>query len=60
MFQSQNAPPKRSCWQEYFALIKQGEDCVPEFLHYYEPVLNSITKNFVRRYGLYDHFADVK
>jgi len=60
MFQIQNPPAKLSCWQDYFARIKQGEDCFPEFLHYYEPVLNSIASHFVRRYGMNDHFADVK
>lgn len=60
MFQIQNPPVKLSCWQDYFVRIKQGEDCFPEFLHYYEPMLNSIASRFVRRYGLNDHFADVK
>lgn len=60
MFQMRNPPAKLSCWQDYFVRIKQGEDCFPEFLHYYEPTLNSIAENFVRRYGLYGHFADVK
>ena len=60
MFQMRNPPARHSCWQDYFVRIKQGEDCFPEFLHYYEPTLNSIAKRFVRRYGLYDHFADVK
>lgn len=60
MFQMQHPPARLSCWQDYFARIKQGEDCFPEFLHYYEPILNGIAKRFVRRYGLYDHFADVK
>lgn len=60
MFQMQHPPAKLSCWQDYFVRIKQGEDCFPEFLHYYEPTLNSIAKRFIRRYGLNDHFADVK
>lgn len=60
MFQMQNPPAKLSCWQDYFVRIKQGEACFPEFLHYYEPTLNSIAKRFVHRYGLNDHFVDVK
>lgn len=60
MFQIRNPPVRLPSWQDYFARIKQGEDCFPEFLHYYEPMLNSIASRFVRRYGLNDHFADVK
>ncbi len=60
MFQIQHAPARLSSWQDYFIRIKQGEYCFPEFLHYFEPTLNSIAKRFVRRYGLHDHFADVK
>lgn len=59
MFQMQHPPARLSCWQDYFVRIK-GEDCFPKFLHYYEPTLNSIAKSFTRRYGLNDHFADVK
>lgn len=60
MFQIQNPPVRLPSWQDYVVRIKQGEDCFPEFLHYYEPTLNSVARSFVRRYGLYDHFADVK
>lgn len=60
MFQMQNPPARLPNWQDYFVRIKQGEDCFSEFLHYYEPMLNSIASRFVRRYGLNDHFADVK
>lgn len=60
MFQIRNAPEKLSEWQDYFVRIKQGEDLFPEFLHYYEPVLNSITEKHISRYGLEGHFADVK
>lgn len=60
MFQVCNPPPKLSSWQDYFLRIKQGEDLFPEFLHHYEPVLNSIAQKHISRYGLDDHFADVK
>ena len=60
MFQVSNPPPKLSGWQEYFVRIKQGEDLFPEFLHHYEPVLNSIARQHITKYGLNDHFADVK
>ncbi len=30
------------------------------FLHYYEPELNKTVKRFGSRYGLIDHFADLK
>lgn len=60
MFQVCDPPPKLSNWQDYFVRIKQGEDLFPEFLHHYEPVLNSIAQKHISRYGLDDHFADVK
>lgn len=60
MFQVCNPPPKLSNWQDYFVRIKQGADLFPEFLHHYEPVLNSIAQKHISRYGLDDHFADVK
>lgn len=60
MFQIRNAPEKLPEWQDYFIRIKQGEDLFPEFLHHYEPVLNSIAQKYITKYGLNDHFADVK
>lgn len=60
MFQIRNAPEKLPDWQDYFVRIKQGEDLFPAFLHHYEPILNSIAEKHTSRYGLEDHFADVK
>ena len=60
MFQIRNAPEKLPDWQDYFVRIKQGKDLFPVFLHYYEPVLNSIAEKHISRYSLDDHFADVK
>lgn len=60
MFQMKNAPPKLPSWQDYFVRIQKGEDCFPEFLHHYEPVLNKLAKGFVNIYGLQGHFADIK
>ena len=60
MFQVSNPPPKLPRWHDYFVRIKQGEDLFPEFLHHYEPVLNSIARQHITKYGLNDHFADVK
>ncbi len=60
MFQMQNAPPKLPSWQDYFVRIQKGEDCFPEFLHHYEPVLNKLAKGFVNSYSLQGHFADIK
>lgn len=60
MFQTRNAPPKLPSWQDYFLRIKEGEDCFPEFLHHYEPVLNKLAEGFANSYGLQGHFADIK
>lgn len=60
MFQLSDVPPKLDSWQDYFVQTKQGEDLFPVFLHYYEPVLNEIANSFCRKYGLDNHFADMK
>lgn len=60
MFQMQDAPSKLPSWQEYFIRIQKGEDCFPEFLHHYEPVLNKLASGFTNNYGLQGHFADIK
>ena len=60
MFQLSDVPPKLDSWQDYFVQIKQGADLFAVFLHYYEPVLNEITDSFCRKYGLDNHFADMK
>lgn len=60
MFQISDAPPRLDSWQDYFIQIKQGADLFTVFLHYYEPVLNEIANSFCRKYGLDNHFADIK
>ena len=61
MFRIVNPPPKLNSWQDYFVRYKKGgEDFFAVFLHYYEPELNKIVKRFGSRYGLIDHFADLK
>ena len=61
MFRIVNPPTKLDSWQDYFIRYKQGdEDFFPVFLHYYEPTLNNTVKRFESRYGLTDHFADLK
>lgn len=60
MFQLSDTPPKLDSWQDYFVQTKQEADLFTVFLHYYEPVLNEITDSFCRKYGLDNHFADMK
>ena len=61
MFRIVNPPPKLNSWQNYFVRYKQGdENFFAVFLHYYEPELNKIVKRFGSRYGMIDHFADLK
>lgn len=61
MFRIIEPPPKLDSWQDYFLRYKQvDEDFFAVFLHYYEPELNKIVKRFGSRYGLIDHFADLK
>jgi RNA polymerase sigma factor (sigma-70 family) len=61
MFRIVNPPPKLDSWQDYIIRYKQGdEDFFAVFLHYYEPALNKTVKRFGSRYGLIDHFADLK
>ena len=61
MFRIIEPPPKLDNWQDYFLRYKQGgEDFFAVFLHYYEPTLNNTVKRFESRYGLTDHFADLK
>ena len=60
MFQLSDTPPKLDSWQDYFVQTKQEADLFTVFLHYYEPVLNEITDSFCRKYGLDNHFDDVK
>ena len=61
MFRIIEPPPKLDSWQDYFLRYKQvDEDFFAVFLHYYEPELNKTVKHFGSRYGLIDHFADLK
>ena len=61
MFHIVDPPPKLSDWQDYFVrYIRGDEGYFALFLHYYEPVLNEIVKRFGCRYGLQEHFADLK
>lgn len=61
MFHIVDPPPKLSHWQDYFVrYIRGDEGYFTFFLHYYEPVLNEIVKRFGCRYGLQEHFADLK
>ena len=61
MFHIVDPPPELSNWQDYFVrYIRGNEDYFILFLHYYEPVLNEIVKRFGCRYGLQEHFADLK
>ena len=61
MFRIVNPPSKLDSWQDYFIQYKQGdENFFAVFLHYYEPELNKTVKRFGSRYGLIDHFADLK
>ena len=61
MFHIVDPPPELSDWQDYFVrYIRGDEGYFTLFLHYYEPVLNEIVKRFGCRYGLQEHFADLK
>ncbi len=61
MYQLNPAPPKLP-FQEYIRLYFEEQDnkYLAWFLHYYEKKLNAITTDFVWKYAMPGHFADMK
>jgi DNA-directed RNA polymerase specialized sigma subunit len=62
IYQIHPVPPKKEDLQEYIDLYisEQDDKYIMWFLHYYEPVLNSTTKEAIERYSMKGHFADIK
>ena len=55
-------PPPKWDLQEHIRLYVQtgDEKYFYWFLHYYEPQMNSIAKGYRKKYGMNEHFADIK
>lgn len=55
-------PPPKWDLQDYIRLYVQtgDEKYFYWFLHYYEPQMNSIAKGYRKKYGMNEHFADIK
>jgi DNA-directed RNA polymerase specialized sigma subunit len=62
IYQIHPVPPKKEDLQEYIDLYisEQDDKYIMWFFHYYEPVLNSTTKEAIERYSMKGHFADIK
>ena len=55
------APEKRPLQQYIERYLETGDEThFVQFLHYYEPKLNDLSKGFVQEYAMPGHFADIK
>ena len=56
------APPRKDDFQEYIELYfaEKDEKYFAWFLHYYEPILNTLAMGLVQRYAMQGHFVDLK
>ena len=61
MYQMNPAPPKKDL-QEYISAycLIQDDRYLAAFLHYYEETLNQNVLNYMRRFFMMEHFADMK